>query len=289
LKSNLPEGSASRDRRGDQTPVEVPADVREELARAAHRLGRIAHRIHWLESTGSTNDVAARLADLGADEGTIVVADAQTHGRGRFGRVWVSPPGAGLYISIVLKPATDHALSAMRNPTVLLTIASGVAIAEGVRASTGLPAEIKWPNDVMIGTRKLAGVLAEAAVQSDVLQHIILGFGVNLHSASFPLELASRVTSIAAETSRRVDRAIILTEILAAFAARYAELRAARFDAILSAWRRLAPSLPSALVEWDSPVGIVRGRAEDIDDEGALLVRVAGKVERVIAGEVRWI
>jgi BirA family transcriptional regulator, biotin operon repressor / biotin---[acetyl-CoA-carboxylase] ligase len=292
LKSNLPanqKGSDPRERQGGQTPVDVPADVREELDRAASRLGPFARRMYWLSSTGSTNDVAARLAELGADEGTVVVAEAQTSGRGRFGRVWFSPLAAGLYVSIVIKPTGDHPLSNAVNPAALLTLATGVAIAEGVRASTGLPTEIKWPNDILIGRRKLAGILAEAAAQAGILQHVILGFGVNLHQAAYPLELADRVTSIAAETSRPVDRALILTEILAAMAARYADLREGKFDAILGAWRLLAPSLASAWVEWDSPAGVTRGRAEDIDSQGALLVRVDGRVERLIAGEVRWI
>ena len=261
--------------------------MRGELARSAARLGPFGHRVHWLETTSSTNDVAAHLAELGAHEGTIVAADAQTAGRGRLGRTWFSPPGAGLYVSIVLRPSGD--LARAGNPSALLTLASGVAIAEGVGASTGLPVEIKWPNDVMIGKRKLAGILAEATAQAGSLQQVILGFGVNLHPAAYAPELADRVTSIEAETSRPADRARIFVEILAAFAARYADLRGGRFDAILSAWRSLAPSLPSARVEWDTAGGVMRGRAEDIDRQGALLVRVGGRIERVIAGEVRWI
>lgn len=243
--------------------------------------------MHWLRTTGSTNDVAARLAELAAEEGTVVVAEAQTAGRGRLGRTWCSPPGAGLYVSIVLRPSGDFSRNA--NPAALLTLASGVAIAEGVRAGTGLPAEIKWPNDVMIGKRKIAGVLAEAAAQAGVLQYIILGFGVNLRSAAYPLEFADKATSIEAETSRPADRALVLGQMLGAFAARYADLQAGRFDAILGAWRRLAPSLPMSWVEWDSPGGVTRGRAETIDDQGALLVRVGEKLERLIAGEIRWI
>jgi BirA family biotin operon repressor/biotin-[acetyl-CoA-carboxylase] ligase len=281
LTSNLPDDL--------RDSYEVPADVRSELERVADRLGVFARRVHWLTSTSSTNDVAAHLADLGADEGTVVVAEAQAAGRGRLGRVWVSPPGAGLYVSMILRPSADLALSRKVNPTALLTLASGVAITEAVRASTGLPAEIKWPNDVMIGRRKLAGILAEAAAQGGALQHIVLGFGVNLQRAAYPLELADRATSLEAETGRPADRAMILVEILAAIVARYADLRAGRFDAILSAWRLLAPSLPSSWVEWDSAGGVMRGRAEDVDDQGALLVRVGDHVERVIAGEVRWL
>jgi BirA family biotin operon repressor/biotin-[acetyl-CoA-carboxylase] ligase len=280
LKSNLPD-----DLRGSH---EVPPDVRAELLRVSPRLGAIAHRVHWLSRTGSTNDVASRLAELGAAEGTVVVAESQTSGRGRHGRVWFSPAGAGLYVSVILRPSSEHPLSSRENPAMLLTLASGVAIAEGVRTATGLPAEIKWPNDVMIGRRKLAGVLAEAAAHSGVLQFIVLGFGVNLQPVAYPPELASRATSIGAESGRAADRALILAEILAALAGRYADLLAGRFDAILSVWRQLAPSLPSAPIEWDSPHGLVRGRAEGIDEQGALLVRIGERVERLIAGEVRW-
>lgn len=264
----------------------MPADVAQEIARVAARAGSMGRHVHWLESTASTNDVAARLAESGAEEGTIVVAERQTAGRGRHGRVWFSPPGAGLYVSVIVRPASDE--SNDENPAALLTLASGVAIAEAVRAVTGLPAEIKWPNDVLIGGRKLAGILAEAAVQAGTLQFVVVGFGVNLQPAAYPPELAPRVTSIEAETSRPADRAVLVAEILAAMGERCADLRAGRFDAILSAWRRLAPSVPGARVEWDSPAGVVRGRAEDIDRHGALLVRVGERIERLIAGEVRW-
>ena len=254
--------------------------MRSELARVSPRLGGLGRRIHWLDTASSTNDIAARLAELGAEEGTVVVADAQTAGRGRLGRVWFSAPGAGLYASIVLRLV----------PGALLTLASGVALAEGVEASTGLPAELKWPNDLMVGKRKLAGILAEASARGAALQYIVLGFGLNLRPVAYPPELADRATSVEAEIDRPADRALILAEVLVALAARYADLQGGRFDVILSAWRqRASSSLSGAPVEWDAGNGVVRGRAEDIDESGALLVRVGGRIERVTAGEVRWV
>jgi BirA family biotin operon repressor/biotin-[acetyl-CoA-carboxylase] ligase len=279
LKLNLPDHL-----RGSH---DVPVDVQRELVRVAARLGPIAHRVHWLEETASTNDVAARLAELGAEEGTTIVAEMQTAGRGRHGRVWFSPSGAGWYVSVILRP--PNGLLNDENPAGLLTLATGVAIAEAVRAVTGLPAEIKWPNDVLIGGRKLAGILAEAVAQAGALQFVVLGFGVNLQPAAYPPELAWRVTSIEAETNRPADRALVLAEILGSIGERYGDLRGGRFDAILTAWRQLAASLQGAHVEWDSPAGVVRGRAEDIDRQGALLVRVGERIERLVAGEVRWI
>ena len=232
--------------------------------------------------------MAIHLAALGAPEGTTVVAEAQSSGRGRHGRAWFSPAGAGLYVSVVLRPSPDGSLAGRENPMTLLTLAAGVAVAEAMRTSTGLPAEIKWPNDVMIGRRKLAGILAESAAHAGAEPFVVLGFGVNVREAAYPAELAARATSIEAETSRPADRAQILAEILASLAERYADLRAAKFDAILSAWRGLAPSLRSVSIEWDSPTGIMSGRAEDIDAHGALLVRVGDRIERLVAGEVRW-
>jgi BirA family biotin operon repressor/biotin-[acetyl-CoA-carboxylase] ligase len=265
---------------------DTPPDVVEAMARIAVRANPLGRVIHWLDSTHSTNDVAARLAEAGAAEGTTIVAETQTAGRGRHGRSWFSPRGAGLYVSVILRPGAEIVKEA--SPVSLLTLASGVVIAEAVRAATGLPARIKWPNDVLVGGRKLAGILAESALHGGALQFVVVGFGVNLRQAAYPPEIASRVTSIEAETTRPPDRALILAEIVAMMGERYADLRAGRFDAILGAWRELA-SLSGAPVEWDSPSGIVRGRAEDIDRHGALLVRVGGKLERIVAGEVRWV
>jgi BirA family transcriptional regulator, biotin operon repressor / biotin---[acetyl-CoA-carboxylase] ligase len=271
----------------------VPDDIRGEVARVAPRLGSIGQRLHYVETATSTNDIAARLADLGAQEGTTVVAEGQTAGRGRQGRSWFSPPGAGLYVSIVLRPGIVDA-GVAGGPSgasvlSLLTLASGVAAAEGVRTSTGLPVEIKWPNDLVIGRRKLAGILAEAPANDPALQYVVLGIGINLRPAAYPPELADVATSIAAETDRPVDRALVLAETLAALALRYGDLRERRFDAILTAWRTLSPLVRSSLVEWDAPGGVMRGRTQDIDENGALVVRVGRRVQRLNAGEVRWI
>ena len=187
------------------------------------------------------------------------------------------------------RPASERRWTNDENPAALLTLASGVAIAEAVRAVTGLPAEIKWPNDVLIGGRKLAGILAEAAVQAGALQFIVIGFGVNLQPAAYPPELASRVTSIEAETARPADRALMLAEILAALGERYADLRAGRFDAILSAWRQLAPSLPGAPRRMGFAGGR-RARARARTSTGTVRCWCASaiSVERIIAGEIRW-
>jgi BirA family transcriptional regulator, biotin operon repressor / biotin---[acetyl-CoA-carboxylase] ligase len=259
--------------------------VARALAATAPRRGAFGDPIYFVTETPSTNDLAASLAERGAPEGAAVFASAQTAGRGRFGRTWFSPPGAGLYVSIVCRD--EHAAP-------FVTLAGGVAVAEGIRAATGLPVQIKWPNDIVVEVtaparrRKLAGILAEASTGADGLQYVILGFGINLHPAAYPPELSDRATSIEAELGRPADGAPVLAEILASFAGWFARLSRGDSRDLLARWRELAPSARGAALEWDTPGGVITGVSAGVADDGALLVRVHDRVERIISGELRW-
>ena len=244
------------------------------------RLGRLGGRFEFFSTVGSTNDVASERAATGNQEGAVFVAGAQTSGRGRRSRTWFSPPGAGLYVSTILTPS--RSIDGDR-ATVLTTISAGVALVEGVRQATGLSAALKWPNDLYVGRRKLAGILAEG-----VGDCVVLGYGINVSAASFPHELADRVTSLETELGRGVDRARVFAETLAALASRYQDLLDGRFDAILDAWRLLAPGGQGTRVSWTTPAGEQSGITAGIDDRGALLVRVGDRFERLVAGEVIW-
>jgi BirA family biotin operon repressor/biotin-[acetyl-CoA-carboxylase] ligase len=248
------------------------------LDRVRPRLRRLGAPLRWFATIGSTNDVAARLGT----EGTVVVADQQTAGRGRRGHSWFSPPGSGLYVSIVLTPSAAR-VEADR-AVVVLTLAAGVAIAEGIHAATGLQPHVKWPNDLFVGARKLAGILAEAEAA-----HVTLGYGINVGPAAYPRELADRATSLETELGRPVDRELVFAETLAALDARYHDLLEGRIDAILDAWRARAPGCRGAKVAWTAPEGRQIGRTEGIDDRGALLVRVGDRLERIVAGELTWL
>ena len=235
----------------------------------------------WYGELSSTNDLAAKYAERGAPEGSIVLADSQTAGRGRHGRPWHSPPGAGLYLSIVLRPEAKV--------VPLLTIAAGVAVAEGIAAATGLAAILKWPNDVYVGALKLAGILAEAGSSSVGVSHVIVGIGINIRAAAYPPEVAVRATSLEGELGHEVDRGVVLADCLAAFAGRYDDLQRDRTEAVLVAWRAYAKPLLGRGVEWDDRDGVRRGVAEDVDGSGALLVRTPAGVTRLVSGDVRWI
>lgn len=275
------------------------ADLESAFEAAAFRLRPFFGTLAAHDSVRSTNDEAARLAGLGAPEGTIVAAESQTGGRGRSGRVWFSPPGAGLYVSIVLRP-----VDAARSPSVewlrLITLAAGVGVADGIRAATALPVELKWPNDVGLadgsgpraadrGWRKLAGILAEAAAVGGAVQHVIVGIGINVRPVPLPRDLARVATSLEAEAGRSIDRGAVFVETLTAFRSAYADLREGRSREVLARWRALSPTASGARVAIRGagvePEGVTAG----LGDDGALHVRVGGRIEPVVSGELRWI
>jgi BirA family biotin operon repressor/biotin-[acetyl-CoA-carboxylase] ligase len=187
----------------------------------------------------------------------------------------------GLYLSTVLRPNREAAF--------LLTIAAGLAVAEGIQAASGLATRVKWPNDINAGGRKLAGILAEAGSSAEDIQHVVLGIGINVAASSYPAHVAERATSLETELGRTVDRGLLMVECLAALARRYHDLQSGQSAGVLQEWRRRAASTFGRAVECETGGPSVRGVAENIDDTGALLVRTANGIHRVISGQVTWI
>jgi BirA family biotin operon repressor/biotin-[acetyl-CoA-carboxylase] ligase len=259
----------------------LPGELADAVAGVRERLAPLGSRFEFFPTVGSTNDVAAQHAAAHDDEGAVFVADAQTSGRGRRGRTWFSPPGAGLYVSTILRPSRSRERD---RATLLTTMAAGVALVEGVTRATGLTPSLKWPNDLYVATRKLAGILAEGIGDS-----VVVGYGINISTASFPSELGDRATSLESELGRSIDRATVFAETLASLARRYDDLLSARFDAILDAWRALSPGAHGARVAWTTTAGERSGVTTGIDDRGALLVRCDDAVERIVAGELIWL
>ena len=249
----------------------------------AARLGPFGGRVRHYRQVSSTNDIVAELADQGAPHGTVVVADAQTAGRGRHGNRWFSPVGTGLYLSVLLRTVSGP----------ILTLAAGVAVAEALRASEGLEATLEWPNDVVVatadGSRKVAGILAEATTVRGRVERVIVGIGVNLRDAVWPAELVERAGSVEGLTGRPVDPTRVLVELLAALAARSAEIESGAVAGVIARWEALAPSSRGTNVEWS--VGSVRhhGVTEGVDEDGALLVRVGTRLERLAGGDVHQV
>jgi BirA family transcriptional regulator, biotin operon repressor / biotin---[acetyl-CoA-carboxylase] ligase len=269
---------------------DLPRDFADALAERSDRLRGFARPVIWYDAVSSTNDLADRAAAAGARHGTVVSADCQESGRGRMGRAWHSPPGAGVYVSAVLGPGEMGVAAGGAGVAVAsrITLTAGVAMAEALRNATGLPAAIKWPNDLVVGPRKVCGILAEAASSDGRLRYVILGYGINVLAASYPPEIAESATSIEAELGRLVDRAAVFAESLACLAERIRQLPSGGFDAMLDSWRALSPSSTGARVEIVTPAGWTAAVTAGVDGDGALLAKTGGSVRRVVAGEVRW-
>lgn len=255
----------------------LPEEIGAALLATSARRPDAQVDLQWQVSAPSTMDLASELAARGARHGVVVGADEQTAGRGRRGRDWQSPAGAGLYFSMVARPSLGVA------SLPLLTLAAGVGVREGIRAATGLAPDLKWPNDLMIGPRKLAGILSEGVSLGTREQAVIIGVGVNVQPAAYSPDVAARATSLEGELGRAVDRATMLGEVLAGLWGSIAALERNHGD-ILQAWRAASPSATGTRVEWDTKHGTTAG----VDDDGALLVQTADGLERIIAGELHW-
>ena len=229
---------------------------------------------------GSTNEVAARLASADAPEGTLVTAEEQTRGRGRQGKSWHSPAGAGIWMSLVLRPkfGADRAVS--------IPLLGALAIAEGIRAVSGTSPELKWPNDVYLGGLKLAGVLGESVVDGANVRFAVLGMGinVNLPASSLPPELQETAGSLAMITGKQWDRVDILAAILAGLEARYDAFAENGFDAIRMEFLQ-ATRLVGRSVDVLFPHTTLSGTVLDLSPDGDLLLATEAGSSRVRVGE----
>ncbi|MGA2866611.1 MAG: biotin--[acetyl-CoA-carboxylase] ligase [Verrucomicrobiota bacterium] len=242
----------------------------------------IGRDIRVFQETTSTNDVVEKLARDGVKEGVVVFAESQTRGRGRLGRQWLSPPQEGLWFSVLLRPDL-RPLEATR-----LTVASATALRRAIHSQTGLEPEIKWPNDILVHGRKAAGILTELNAELDHVKYVILGIGVdvNLSSASFPAAWRHLATSLKAQLGKPVSRPQLAVAILRELDLDYARLAAGRFADIADEWEKHCGTIGRHVV---IRVGErqIRGRAEALGEDGALLLRTEhGHLERIIGGDV---
>jgi BirA family biotin operon repressor/biotin-[acetyl-CoA-carboxylase] ligase len=261
----------------------LPDDLAAALEGAAGTLGPFAS-VHYVERIGSTNDAALALAASGAQEGASVIAGCQTAGRGRRGDAWHSPAGAGLYVSVLVGPRCDG------QPLPLVTIGAGVAAAEAVAAVTGLPIELKWPNDIVIGRpwRKMGGVLTEMATAGGAASPAVVGIGLNLREGARPESIAPLATSIEAEVGHCCDRSPLVVILLARLRELVQLMHADARHVITNRWRHFARASLGVRVRWQDETGRRTGIAEEIDEDGALLVREGGRPTRVMAGTLVW-
>src|SRR4051812_25897841 len=245
------------------------------------RLGKtkvIGRDIRVFQETTSTNDVIEKLARDGVKEGVVVFAESQTKGRGRLGRKWLSPASKGLWFSVLLRP------NLRPQETTQLTVASATALRRAIQAHTALEPEIKWPNDILIGGKKVAGILTELNAELDRVKYVILGIGVdvNLNAGDFPIELRKAATSLKAELGRPLSRAELAVVILRELDADYGRICSGDFPAVADEWEAHCTTIGQNVT---IRIGErqIRGRAESLDEDGALLLRTThGHLERII-------
>lgn len=242
----------------------------------------IGRRLVCSATTVSTNSDAFRLAENGAEEGTVVISDCQSGGKGRLGRRWESPAGVNLYCSIILRP------DLLPNEASRLTFLSAVAVADAIEGITGLAPTIKWPNDLLLNEKKVAGLLNEMSAETDRVGFVILGIGVNINMTEeqFPSDLRSPATSLRIATGGAVERAAFAVRLFTELAAAYQRFQLEGFDPVREAWSRRCNAFGRD-VSVDLGNSTLRGPFAGIDRDGAMLVqRPDGATERIVSGDV---
>jgi len=244
--------------------------------------GRLGTRFHYFREIDSTNNYARGLAERGEPQGAIVIAERQTLGRGRLGRSWVSPPYVNLYCSIILRPTLPPA----HTPRITLTAA--VALADAIESFSPVAPVIKWPNDILAGGKKLAGVLTEAVSNSQRVEFVILGIGVNLNYSpdSMPPEIRERATSLSVLAGKSVSREGFLRRLLQDLDRCYGILEETGFAALAPRWDARF-GLRGRRVRVEMTDRTIIGRAIGIDADGALIIDAPdGGRQRIVAGDV---
>jgi len=257
----------------------LPSEVKPLL-----RTKWMGRTLHYFQSIDSTNSKAYQLAMEGAKEGEVVVAESQSQGKGRLGRQWFSPPFLNLYLSVILRPKIPPHQASM------MTLMAAVATAEAIQHSAGLDPKIKWPNDLLLRERKVAGLLNEIHSEADRIHFIILGIGVNINMETkmFPREIRQKATSLKIEKGEMISRKDFIQILLQRLERWYSTLLEEGPSAILEAWRKWA-EIKGRWIKVISFGEALLGRAIDIDSDGALIIETKeGGEKRILAGDVEY-
>ena len=263
-----------------RSTADLPLDLNSIRQRIAGQ--RLGTEFHYFSEIGSTNAYARRLAEQGAREGELVIADSQTNGRGRLGRHWVSPANVNLYISFVLRPKLPPA----RAPQI--TLMAAVALAETLESFLPVPPSIKWPNDITVNGKKLAGILTEVNCGNESVEFVILGIGVNVNYPVdlMPEEIRQRATSVLVERQNKVSREDLLWRLIQDLERCYGEIEENGFAPLAPRWEAYF-GWRGQRVRVELLDQVMFGKARGIDHDGALLLEDDhGGLQRVIAGDV---
>jgi BirA family biotin operon repressor/biotin-[acetyl-CoA-carboxylase] ligase len=251
------------------------SDIREKVK------GNFGRKILFYETVDSTNTIAANLPEK-TPEGTVILADCQEKGRGRLGRLWLSPRGVNIYMSVILRPDLKP------RDTTLITLMAAVACALAIRRVTGISVTIKWPNDLMASGRKIGGILTEMKTTRDRIISVVVGIGINVNGelGSFPEEIRGMATSVRNETGEVFSRERIIAEILNEMNRWYPFLKVQGREVLLSEWKHLSSTLGKE-VRVTTGQETFSGYAQSIDNEGLLLLRLpSGELKSISSGDL---
>jgi BirA family biotin operon repressor/biotin-[acetyl-CoA-carboxylase] ligase len=258
----------------------TPDILRPEDVRHGLRTKVIGKEIRFFQEVTSTNTLAMELAADDAPEGTVVIAETQTSGKGRLGRKWISPK-RNLYLSVVLRPNIPI------HKAPLITLTGAVAVASSIRTSCGLEAGIKWPNDILISGKKVSGLLTEMSAEQDRIRHIVLGIGVdvNMEMGELPPEVRSLTTTLAAEAGAKINRTALLQQVLRDLERWYQKFLNNHAD-VLEEWKKLNMTVGNRITVSGAGEDL-EGLAQGVDSDGRLIVRLDdGAIRTVAAGDV---
>ena len=236
--------------------------------------------IYYFDSIDSTNTKAKELAEEGHPGGTLVVADRQTAGKGRRGRSWESPSGIGIFMTLMLKPEINP------NNASMLTLVAAMATTRAIRRVTGVPAMIKWPNDIVMNGKKVCGILTEMSAQFDYINHIVIGIGINVHNEEFPKEIAQTASSLYVESGQHIHRASLIEAFLEEFEDVYAEyLKTEDMEGLVKEYDSMLVNRGRQVRVLD-PKEPFEGKAMGITKKGELIVDTWESRKLVSSGEV---
>lgn len=236
--------------------------------------------IYYFDRIDSTNTKAKELAEEGHPSGTFVVADQQTAGKGRRGRSWESPAGTGIFMTLMLKPEINP------NNASMLTLVAAMATTRAIRRVTGVPAMIKWPNDIVMNGKKVCGILTEMSAQFDYINHIVIGIGINVHNEAFPEEIAQTASSLLLESGQRIHRASLIETFLEEFEVLYAEyLKTEDMEGLQKEYDQMLVNRGRQVRVLD-PKEPFEGKAMGITKKGELIVDTWESRKLVSSGEV---
>ncbi|MDP2911009.1 MAG: biotin--[acetyl-CoA-carboxylase] ligase, partial [Candidatus Omnitrophota bacterium] len=258
--------------------VSIPDRLTEIELKWQLKTGIIGKKIYSYKETGSTNDTAYALASSGEKEGSVVIAESQTSGRGRMNRKWVSPKSKGAYFSAILRP------SILPKDVSSITLFSALAVAKTISEMTDVKAFIKWPNDVLINGHKVCGILTEMSAETDKINFVIIGIGININTKKDALPKGA--TSLLEESGREISRVEFVKGIFRNMDKLYGIFKAGNIEDIIKEYKEFSNFLGTR-VQVTYHDEKIEGYAVDVDKEGALILRMdSGLNERVLAGDV---